>query len=236
VNRIGTALVCAVLLYLNGVARAAPEPHHDPGPDTETAFSAKVVAVLDGDTVLVVHKAAAQRAGGLMKIRLAGIDAPEKEQDYGAASRSTLKEMVWHRQIRVHTQAVDKYGRTVAQLEMDDLSVNEEMLRRGMAWEYSHYHSDRRYIAIEQEARRSGRGLWAQRDPIPPWIWRKQHAEHKEVSTVLSPGDYTCGSKHHCGQMISCDEAFYYLNVCGVQSLNPQRDGIPCAKLCAGGS
>ncbi|MGA7594148.1 MAG: thermonuclease family protein [Gallionella sp.] len=166
-------MVCAVLLCLNGAARAAPAPY--PGPDTVTEFSAKVVAVLDGDTVLVVHKASGQRAGGLMKIRLAEIDAPEKDQDYGAASRSTLKEMVWHRQVRVHTQAVDKYGRTVARLEVDGLRVNEEMLRRGMAWEYSHYHSVRRYISIEQEARRAGRGLWAQRDPEPPWQWRQRH-------------------------------------------------------------
>jgi micrococcal nuclease len=224
----GTALCCAVLLCLNGAAYAAPE--------YETEFSAKVVAVLDGDTVLVVHKAVGQRAGGLMKIRLAEIDAPEKDQDYGAESSSSLKKMVWHRQVIVHTRVVDKYGRTVAQLEVDGLRVNEEMLRRGMAWEYSHYHSDRRYIAIEQEARQAGRGLWAQRDPTPPWIWRKQHTEHKDVSTVLSPGDYTCGSKHHCAQMISCDEAHYYLTVCGVKALNPQGDGIPCAKLCAGGS
>jgi micrococcal nuclease len=285
-NHAGTALVCAALLCLNGATHAAPDP--GPGPDTETEFSAKVVAVLDGDTVLVVHKAAGQRAGGLMKIRLAEIDAPEKEQDYGAASRSTLKEMVWHRQVRVFTRAVDKYGRTVAQLEVYGTRVNEEMLRRGMAWEYSHYHSDRRYIAIEREARRAGRGLWAQRDPIPPWQWRLRHvtdgttshstrrannarqvAGYGEASRLreqppaaasataepltgelrrrrlhaadnamppLAPGDYTCGSKHRCAQMRSCDEAHYYLTVCGVKALNPQGDGMPCAKLCAGGS
>jgi micrococcal nuclease len=227
-NHAGTALVCAVLLCLSGAVRSAPDP--------ETEFSAKVIAVLDGDTVLVVHKTAGQRAGGLMKIRLAEIDAPEKEQAYGEAARSSLKEMVWHRQVRLHTQAVDKYGRTVAQLEVDGLKVNEEMVKRGMAWEYSHYHSDRRYIALQQEAQQAGHGLWAQHDPTPPWIWRKQHAEHQDASAALSPGDYTCGTKRRCAQMISCDEAFYYLNVCGVKALNPQRDGIPCAKLCAGRS
>ena len=233
-NLAGTAVVCVVLLCLNGPAYASPELLAVPDPETE--FSAKVVVVLDGDTVLVVHKAAGQHAGGLMKIRLAEIDAPEKDQEYGAASTSSLRQMVWHRQVRVRTQAVDKYGRTIAQLEVDGLRVNEEMLRRGMAWEYSHYHSDRRYIALQQEAQQAGRGLWSQNNPTPPWIWRKQHTEHKDVSTVLSPGDYTCGSKRHCVQMISCDEAFYYLNVCGLKSLNPQGDGIPCAKLCAGSS
>ena len=188
----------------------------------------------------------------------------------------------------MRTVAVDKYRRIVAQLEINGLNVNEEMVRRGMAWEYSHFHSDRRYIALEKEARLSGRGLWAQRDPTPPWQWRlrhvtdgttshstrrannarqvagygeasrlreqppaaasatagpltgelrwrKQHAADTGVPLVLAPGDFTCGSKHHCSQMRSCDEAHYYLTVCGVRALNPKGDGIPCEKLCAAG-
>jgi len=226
-SRTATAWFCAVLIGLNGAAYAAPE--------SETEFSAKVVAVLDGDTVLVVHRAAGQRAGGLMKIRLAEIDAPEKKQAYGPASRSSLLKMVLHRQVWVHTLAVDKYGRAIAQLKLNGHSVNEEMVRRGMAWEYSHYHSDRRYIALQNEARLARRGLWAQSDPTPPWLWRKQHATNTGAPQVLAPGDYTCGSKHHCAQMRSCDEAHYYLTVCGVNTLNPKGDGIPCEKLCAAG-
>lgn len=255
-NRAGTALFCAVLLCLNGTACGDALRS-----DSEQEFSARVIAVLDGDTVLILRKdvgAAAghppassvrrRGAGGLVKIRLAEIDAPEvghagmggqppnsqKAQSFGAASRSSLVEMVLHRQVRVHTVAVDKYGRTVAQLEVNGLNVNEEMVRRGMAWEYSHYHSDRRYIALQNEARQAGRGLWAQHDPTPPWQWRKQHAAETDFSPVLAPGDYTCGSKHHCSQMRSCDEAHYYFTVCGVKALNPKGDGIPCKILCAG--
>jgi micrococcal nuclease len=228
-NRYGTVLICAVLLCLNGSACGEAL-----GPDSGQEFSARVIAVLDGDTVLILHKAAGQYPGGLMKIRLAEIDAPEKDQAYGTVSRSSLVKMVWHRQVRVHPLAVDKYGRTVAQLEVNGLRVNEEMVRRGMAWEYSHYHSDRRYIALEKEARQAKRGLWAQRDPVPPWQWRKQHAAETDIPLVLAPGDYSCGSKHYCSQMRSCDEAHYYLTVCGVKALNPTGDGIPCDKLCAG--
>lgn len=230
-SRTATALFCAVLMGLNGSACGDVV-----GPGSGQEFSAKVVAVLDGDTVLVLHEAAGQRAGGLMKIRLAEIDAPEKQQPYGVASRSLLLKMVLHRQIWVHTLAVDKYGRAIAQLKVNGLSVNEEMVRRGMAWEYSHYHSDRRYIALQNEARLSRRGLWAQSDPIPPWLWRrKQHAADTGAPLVAAPGDYTCGSKHHCAQMRSCDEAHYYLTVCGVSALNPKGNGIPCEKLCAAG-
>jgi len=229
-SRTATALFCAVLMGLNGSACGDVV-----GPGSGQEFSAKVVAVLDGDTVLVLHGAAGQHAGGLMKIRLAKIDAPEKQQPYGLASRSLLLKMVLHRQIWVHTLAVDKYGRAIAQLKVNGHSVNEEMVRRGMAWEYSHYHSDRRYIALQSEARLARRGLWAQSDPIPPWLWRKQHAADAGAPLRLAPGDYTCGSKHHCAQMHSCDEAHYYFTVCGVSALNPKGDGIPCEKLCATG-
>ncbi len=237
-NRSATALFCAVLLGLNG-----PACGDIPAPDTEQEFSARVIAVLDGDTVLILHKAAtppassvqARHAGGLMKIRLAEIDAPEKAQDFGAASRNALTEMVLHRQIWVYTLAVDKYGRTVALLKVNGISVNEEMVRRGMAWEYSHYHSDRRYIALQNEARQAGRGLWAQHDPTPPWEWRKQHAAVSDMSVLPAPGDYTCGSKQHCSQMRSCDEAHYYLTACGMKALDPNGDGVPCEELCASG-
>jgi len=245
-----TAFFCAVLLCLNGSACG-----DDLGPGSGHEFSAKVIAVLDGDTVLILRQAGTppassvqgRHAGGLVKIRLAEIDAPEvghagmggqppnsqKAQAYGSASRRLLADMVLHRQVQVHTLAVDKYGRTIAQLEVNGLNINEEMVRRGMAWEYSHFHSDRRYIALEKEARLAGRGLWAQRDPTPPWQWRKQHAADTDAPLVLAPGDFTCGSKHYCSQMRSCDEAHYYLTVCGVRALNPKGDGIPCEKLCA---
>ena len=242
-NRMGTALICAVLLCLNGAAFGDTLP-----PDSRQAFSAKVIAVLDGDTVLILRKddgvvahpsAPALRerhASGLVKIRLAEIDAPEKAQPFGAASRSSLAEMVSHRQIQVNPLALDIYGRTVAHLEVNGLNINEEMVRRGMAWEYSHYHSDRRYIALQQEAQQARRGLWAQSDPMPPWQWRKQHRTKADAPLVLAPGDYTCGAKHRCSQMRSCDEAHYYLTVCGVKALNPGGDGVPCERLCASGS
>lgn len=241
-SRTGTALICIVLMYLNGPA-FGDALWLDPGHD----FSAKVVAVLDGDTVLVVRKGGGEsdspppvsspngrRTGKLVKIRLSGIDAPEKDQAYGAASRRSLAEMVLHKQIQVHTVAIDKYERSVAQLEVNGLMVNEEMVRRGMAWEYSHFHSDRRYISLEKEARQAGRGLWAQRDPIPPWQWRKQHAAETGMPVAPAPDDFTCGSKHLCSEMSSCDEAHYYLTVCGVKALNPKGDGMPCENLCKG--
>ena len=132
-------------------------------------FSARVIAVLDGDTVLVA------RGVEHIKIRLADIDAPEKAQPYGMASRQALLERVLHKQVQINSRAQDDYGRTVAHLLLDGLNVNEEQVRLGMAWEYSHFHKDRHYRALQAEARQARRGLWEQDDPTPPWLWRKAH-------------------------------------------------------------
>ena len=219
------ALICCAILCTGGWAHGEPIP-----PDSSQEFTARVIAVLDGDTVLV------RRNGRPAKIRLAEIDAPEKEQAFGLASRKSLSGMLLRKQVWLNTLATDKYGRSVAQIKVDGLSANEEMVRRGMAWEYSNYHSDRHYIALQQQARRARLGLWSERNPIPPWVWRKQHPAEIIASAALSPVDFTCGTKHHCSQMRSCDEAFYYFSVCGMKSLNPSGDGVPCEKLCTDGS
>ena len=191
------------------------------------SFIARSVAVLDGDTVLVRREA----GGRPMRVRLADIDAPEKGQDFGDASKRSLKEMLSGRQVRVDPVAVDVYGRLVARLYTDDgnNSVNAELIRRGMAWEYSLHHGNLEYLRLQDEAKQARRGLWVQRDPVPPSQWRKLHqtAPHE----VQQP-DYLCGSKQHCGQIVTCDEAHYHLTRCGVKALDPDGDGLPCDNLC----
>lgn len=199
-------------------------------------FTARVIAVLDGDTVMVLSN-----SGPPVKIRLVGIDAPEKVQPGGIASKKSLSELVLHKQVGINTQATDVYGRLVAHLEVDGKSVNEEQLRRGMAWEYSNYHGNKKYVALQSEAQRARRGLWAGSEIMEPAQWRKLHpaetpatATH-EKSSVRGKGRYTCGSKHHCAQMRSCDEAYFYFNYCGVKSLDENADGVPCKNICGGG-
>jgi len=190
-------------------------------------FLAKVIAVLDGDTVLVL------RGAQQIKVRLVNIDAPEKAQEYGMASRQSLVEMVLRKQVQVSSQAMDEYGRMVAQIEVGGLKVNEEQVRRGMAWEYSHFHSDRHYIALQSEAQQARRGLWAQSSPMPPWQWRKLHAADATPQPAPVAQGFACGSKRRCSQMSSCNEAHFYLTHCGVKSLDRDGDGVPCEKLCA---
>ncbi len=197
-------------------------------------FSARVIAVMDGDTVLVL------RGNQKIKVRMANIDAPEKDQAYGSQARDSLLEMVGRRQVQVDSQAVDQYGRVVGLISVDGHNVNEEQVRRGMAWEYSHYHTDKTYIGLQSEAQQARRGLWTQVSPQAPWQWRKLHPSVKPApqdrarTAPVMLYDMECGRKRRCSQMSSCDEAHFYLTRCGVKPLDGNRDGEPCESLCGG--
>lgn len=229
-KNIARLLICIALFCADGVAQGAGSTQE---------FSAKVIAVLDGDTVLVL------RGHHKIKVRLAEIDAPEKAQVFGEASKRSLSGIVLGKQVKVASQAVDKYGRIVAHLSLDGLDVNAEQIRRGMAWEYSSYHSNQRLVALEAEARQVPRGLWALSDPLPPWEWRKAHPNvaGNPSHAALPAGSaavqentlgFTCGSKKHCSEMASCEEARHYLTQCGIKTLDRNGDGVPCESLCAG--
>jgi endonuclease YncB( thermonuclease family) len=207
------------------------------GVQAET-FTAKVIAVLDGDTVLILHN------GKAIKVRIANIDAPEKTQAFGKQSRESLLEMVGKKQVQIDSQAVDQYGRIVGLIEVDGRNVNQEQVKRGMAWEYSHYHSDKTYLLLQSDAQQVRRGLWAQSSPQAPWQWRKLHPTVKPTVPNQPPAsqrvvpvmlyDMECGKKRHCSQMSSCDEALFYLTRCGVKELDRNNDGEPYENLCSG--
>lgn len=218
-------LACALLFFIGGIAEAAD-------------FSGKVLAVLDGDTLLVL------RNNRPAKVRLAEIDAPEKMQTFGETSRRSLSDMVLGKQVKVSSQAVDKYGRMVAHLGLNGLDVNAEQIRRGMAWEYSHFHGNKALVALQEEAKQVPRGLWALSNPTPPWEWRKLHPNitgdqphavnlSNATPAAATPPGADCGSKKYCSKMASCEEARHYLTQCGIKTLDGNSDGVPCEKLCS---
>jgi micrococcal nuclease len=148
-------------------------PVESPPEATETGYSATVVGISDGDTVTVLR----QHPGGRreeVKIRLHGIDAPETRQPYGAKAKSALSSLIFGKTVRLDVRDVDRYGRTVAVIRHGDTNVNAEMIRRGMAWWYRQFApNDKELERAEAEARGARRGLWADRDPIPPWSFRR---------------------------------------------------------------
>ena len=127
-----------------------------------------VVRVADGDTLTLLDERHQP-----YKIRLAGIDAPEKAQAFGRDSQQKLYTLCYHKQAVVAVVNTDRYGRTVGDVTCDDVHANEVMVRDGNAWVYRYY--DRgfeSFYALEAAAREAKLGLWADDDPTPPWVWR----------------------------------------------------------------
>lgn len=203
-------------------------------------FSSRIIAVLDGDTVLI------RQGGGVKKIRLAGIDAPEKAQPFGEEASRSLAGMVLNRDVWVDTVAVDAYGRLVARLVVDGVDVNAEQLRRGYAWEYSRFHADREGVALQREAQAARRGLWAVDGNVEPSQWRRQHAadyrqlpapsgraaQARSPAHMQTPADPACHPLLRCAAMRSCEEARRYVQRCGRGYMDGDGDGVPCENLC----
>lgn len=132
----------------------------------------KVVGIADGDTFTLLTPSNQQ-----VKVRLYGIDAPEKAQPFGSVARQKLSDLVFGQQVRIDKKDVDRYGRTVAIVYNKNLNVNEEMLRSGLAWHYKQYDKNPAWDDLELLAQRQKRGVWSQPDPTPPWLWRKEKRE-----------------------------------------------------------
>ncbi len=132
-----------------------------------------VIVVIDGDTVLFKPDHAGARLRSFLKVRLADIDAPEKDQAYGALATQALSTMVLKQSIEINTVATDAYGRTIAYLQRGAVDVNAEMVRLGYAWASTRYQRRTDLLAIQEEARRARRGLWGDAEPTPPWAWRR---------------------------------------------------------------
>lgn len=133
-----------------------------------------VIVVIDGDTVLFKPDHYGARSRAFLKIRLADIDAPEKEQPYGDAATRSLTALVLNQQVEINTVATDAYGRSVALLQTGALQVNTEMVRLGFAWAYTRFRRNAGLVEAQDEARRAQRGLWADAAPTPPWVWRRE--------------------------------------------------------------
>ena len=193
---------------------------------------------MDGDTVLI-----SKGGGQPIKVRLVGIDAPEREQEYGMASGKSLRDLVLRKQVKVSSKGTDDYGRLLAEISVDGLNVNQEQVRRGMAWNYSRFRNNHELAALQREAQQARRGLWASESAIEPSQWRKQHPSASPTvvadpalrpgsGQALRPGSGQACIKNRCAEMTSCEEAKYYLAHCHVKTMDGDNDGIPCEKLC----
>jgi endonuclease YncB( thermonuclease family) len=135
-----------------------------------------VFVVIDGDTVLFKPDHYSPGSRAFLKIRLADIDAPEKEQPHGSAATRALAALVLNKRVEVDTVATDAYGRKIARVRVGSVRVNQELVRRGHAWTSTRYRRDVGLQEALREARRARRGLWQDAAPTPPWVWRREQS------------------------------------------------------------
>ena len=160
------------------------------------AFEGKVVGISDGDTITVLDSSNTQH-----KIRVAGIDAPEKSQDFGNRSKEHLSDLVFGKTVYIPESKIDKYGRTVSRVMIGNTDAGLEQIKAGMAWHYKRYEieqssADRTsYSSAENLAKASKIGLWSQGVQVRPEDFR--HGD-KASKPVGSGAECPCGTNNLC--------------------------------------
>jgi micrococcal nuclease len=162
----------------------ATQPPAEKASDGE--ITGKVVSIADGDTLTILTAEKKQ-----VKIRLNGIDAPERGQAFGTKSKEMLSHIIGKSDVRVETHGEDRYGRTIGVVFVrtpnsaasdPEANLNFMMVANGYAWHYVRYAPDNKQLAdAEKHAREKKLGLWADASPVAPWDWRKQEADKKKA-------------------------------------------------------
>src|SRR5579863_8851310 len=169
-------VVACVIAYSTVTRNSAPDrdtEHHRAAHRARATvgdvLTGKVVSIADGDTLTVLDHRNAQH-----RIRLFGIDAPEKAQAFGKQSKENLADKVFGQTVRVDVVDIDRYGREVGRIYLQDRFINLEQVADGCAWRYVEFDRDREFAAAERDARAQRLGLWAGAHPVPPWEFRRQ--------------------------------------------------------------
>lgn len=209
----------------------SPSPAESPSPPAEEETS-RVTSVIDGDTIKLETGES---------VRYIGIDAPESGC-FAKESTSKNKELVEGKEVRLEKDVseTDKYGRLLRYVYVDNLFINDYLVREGYA-QTSTYPPDVKYQAqfreAEQEARENNRGLWTPGICVTPTPEVKSATPPSGQIQLPPPqtGGYICDCSKPCTQMSSCEEAYYQLNTCGCSVRDGDKDGVPCENICPGG-
>lgn len=136
-------------------------------------ITGKVIGISDGDTLTVLDTNQVQH-----KVRLAGIDAPEKKQAFGQKSKESLSDCAYLKQVKIEGEKLDKYGRLIGKVIVNNQDCNLIQIAKGMAWHYKKYQKEQSsidrltYSNEEIKAKNNRLGLWNDMNAIPPWEFR----------------------------------------------------------------
>jgi endonuclease YncB( thermonuclease family) len=135
----------------------------------------KVVRIVDGDTLVLLDSTNTQH-----RIRLQGIDTPERKQPYGTRAKQQLGALVAGKQVVIEYEKRDRYGRIIGKVMHQGQDAGLALIEAGLAWHYKRYQSEQSredrvaYADAEDDARAARRGLWADAAPVAPWDWRRR--------------------------------------------------------------
>ena len=181
---IATVISCFTLLCIVGV------------PSILYAWTGKVVGISDGDTIKVLHNREQ------VKIRLHGIDTPEKAQAFGKKAKKFTAGMVAGKMVEVKKTDTDKYGRTVAIITVNGKNLNESLVASGFAWVYRKYCKQaycRDWLRLEANARKNKLGLWRDPHAMAPWKWR-----HKDEDRGIGQTGFHGNTSSHVFHKPGC--------------------------------
>lgn len=148
----------------------------------------KLIDIDDGDTFTILTADHTQ-----YKVRLNGIDCPEKGQDFGKKAKQFTYLFCAGNTVTAELLSTDKYSRYIANVTVDGVSLNQSLVAEGLAWHYTKYSSDATLAALEQEARMKRIHIWSLSNPMPPWVYR--HRGELQLLSPLEPGNvYVCNS------------------------------------------
>jgi micrococcal nuclease len=174
------------------------------------AFSAtmtgKVIGIADGDTITILT------GKTQYKIRLYGIDTPEKAQAFGKAAKKHTSTLVAGKTVDVTTYDTDRYGRTVGVVVADGVNVNRSLISEGLAWQYRKYCKASfcdNWLRLEEKSRTSRIGLWSDTGPVAPWQWRRgarnnSYSKRYTGRYDAAAGEYHGNTKSHVYHSSSC--------------------------------
>lgn len=179
---VGIALTIYAAAYLpSNVANAIHELLDEPRPKSKhNSNTCRVVAVIDGDSIRCLYA-----SKKLVRVRLHQIDAPEIGQAFGRAAKKHLASQIFNKHVVLQTSKTDRYGRTLAEVFVDDKNINKLMVRNGYAWAYRQYVVNNEYIDLEKSAKQARRGLWSKPNATNPAVWRnaKRHKNNTPEPT-----------------------------------------------------
>jgi len=197
------------------------------------------ISVIDGDTINFDN----------LKIRMIWLDAPESNNSrywysecFGKESKEHLESLVWNKnnitlEVDSSQWELDMYGRTLAYVMIDGVNINAKMIADGFGFEETYnnkiYKYQNEHKNAELNAKNNSLGLWSS---ATCWWNRKKWTPIEQNNTnnnnTINVWAYSCGTKTYCSQMITCEEAKYFLNQCGLTRLDSDSDGIPCEAVC----